>query len=265
LAVKQQLFKIECVRSVVKRVSFDRIAESYDETRELPEDAMAGVLNILCEVIPEGSGVVDIGSGTARFALPLSTRGLSVTGIDISEKMIKNSRAKGFTRCVRGDSSFLPFRDDAFDFALAVHVIHLLKDWTATLSEIKRVIRDSLLSVVIKDESKWFGESYHDLLRERGYDKEHPGPGEKGLAEKVGPGLVEHAGRVTHARPADVAMDRLEGRCFSSQWEVPEELHRSVMAEMRERYSGEEFTSTYDVYVYAWKLRQLDEMIAQQD
>jgi ubiquinone/menaquinone biosynthesis C-methylase UbiE len=248
----------------VKRVSFDRVAESYDETRELPEDAMESVLDVLCGAIPEGSSIVDVGSGTARFALPLSRIGFSVTGIDISEKMIKSSGTKGFTRCVRGDSSYLPFRDGAFDFALTVHVLHLLEDWIATLSEIRRVIRDSLLSVVIESESKWFGESYHDMLSEQGYDREHPGPGEKGLAEKVKPRLVEHAGSVTHTRPADRVMDRLEGRCFSSQWEVPEELHRAVIAEMRERYSGEEFTSTYDVLVYAWELEQLDEIVAQQ-
>jgi hypothetical protein len=36
------------------------------------------------------------------------------------------------------------------------------------------------------------------------------------------------------------------------------------MAKMRERYSGEEFTSTYDVLVYAWGLEQLDEVIDRQ-
>lgn len=247
----------------MKRVSFDRIAEEYDKTRELPEDAMNNVLDALCEEMPESSGILDIGSGTARFALPLSRRGFSVVGIDISEEMLGVSRCKGFDRLARADSSSLPFRDAAFDFALAVHVFHLLEDWIRTVAEVRRVLRDSLMSVVIVDETKWFGESYHDLLREHGYDKDHPGIGEKGLAERVKPRLVKEAANVTHHQEADRVIDRLDGRCFSSQWEVPEELHRAVIAEMREKYSGEEFENSYDVLVYAWDVGQLDEFVTE--
>ncbi len=221
----------------MKRVSFDRIADEYDKTRELPEDAMNSVLDALCEEMPESSGILDVESGTARFALPLSRRGFSVVGIDISEEMLGISRCKGFDCLARADSSSLPFRDAAFDFALAVHVFHLLEDWTRTVAEIRRVLRGSLMSVVIENETKWFGESYHDLLREHGYDKDHPGVGEKGLAERVKPRLVKGVASVTHHRAADRVIDRLDERCFSSQWEVPEELHRAVITEMRERCS----------------------------
>ncbi|MEE8182940.1 MAG: class I SAM-dependent methyltransferase [Thermoplasmata archaeon] len=245
----------------MKRVSFDRIAEEYDKTRELPEDVMNKVLDALCEEVPEGSGILDIGSGTARFALQLSRRGFSVVGVDISEKMLGISRRKGFDRLVRADSAFLPFRDAAFDFALAVHVLHLLEDWIVAVAEIRRVLRDSLMSVVIENEAKWFGESYHDLLREHGYDKDHPGIGEKGLAERVKPRLVKEVASVTHHQAADRVIDRLDGRCFSSQWEVPEELHRAVITEMREKYSGEQFENSYDVLVYVWDVGQLDELV----
>ena len=247
----------------MKRVSFDTIADEYDETRELPEDAMNKVLDALCEEMPEGSSTLDIGSGTARFALRLSRRGFSVVGIDISEEMLDISRRKGFDRPVRADSSFLPFRNAAFDFALAVHVLHLLEDWVVTVAEIRRVLRHSLMSVVIENEAKWFGESYHDLLREHGYDKNHPGIGEKGLAERVKPRLVKEVASVTHHQAADRVIDRLDGRCFSSQWEVPEELHRAVITEMRERYSGEEFENSYDVLVYVWDVGQLDELVTE--
>ncbi|MEE9490262.1 MAG: methyltransferase domain-containing protein, partial [Thermoplasmata archaeon] len=93
--MKRQLFKTQYNRSPVKRVSFDRIADEYDKTRELPEDAMNSVLDALCEEMPESSGILDVGSGTARFALPLSRRGFSVVGIDISEEMLGISRCKG--------------------------------------------------------------------------------------------------------------------------------------------------------------------------
>jgi ubiquinone/menaquinone biosynthesis C-methylase UbiE len=246
----------------VKRVSFDRVADIYDETRGFPEDANEKVLDALSRDMTEGAAILDIGSGTGRFALPLSRRGFSVVGIDISDKMLGVSRSKGFNRCVRGDSSLLPFKGATFDFALATHVLHLLEDWVVTLAEVGRVVKDSLLSIVIERESGWFGEEYHELLEERGYEARKLGIGEKGLAEKMKPRSVKGAASVTHHQSADHVIDRLEGRCHSSQWEVPEELHRAVIAEMREKYSGKEIESSYDVLIYAWDLTQLDDLIA---
>lgn len=244
----------------MKRVGFGRIAEVYDDTRELPKDASESVINALCEEFGDHGTVLDVGSGTGRFAIPLSRRGLSIVGIDISISMLEASRRKGFSNFVRADSSRMPFRDAAFDFALAVHIFHLLEDWAVTLSEVTRVVKDSLLSVVIKNETKWFGDNYHDMLREKGYDKDHPGIGEKGLAEKVEPDMTKTVASVSRTHPADQVIDRLETRCFSSQWEVPEALHNAVIAEMREKYSGQVFENRYDVLIHRWELRNLSEL-----
>lgn len=262
MAVKRQLFNVRDNHRFVKRVSFDRVADLYDETRGFPRDANEKILDALCGDLTEGAAILDIGSGTGRFALPLSCRGFSVVGIDISDKMLGVSRFKGFLRCVRGDSSHLPFRDATFDFALATHILHLLEDWVVTLAEVRRVVKDSLLSVVIERESDWFGEGYYNLLEERGYVAKKLGLGEKDLAERVKPRLVKEAARVTHHQSADCLIDRLQSRCFSTQWEVPEELHRAVIAEMREKYSGKEIESSYDVLIYGWDLTQLDDVIA---
>lgn len=262
MAVKRQLFKIRDNHRFVKRVSFDRVADLYDETRGFPEDANEKILDALCGDMTEGAAILDIGSGTGRFALPLSSRGFSVVGIDISNKMLGVSRSKGFVRCVRGDSSLMPFKVATFDFALATHILHLLEDWVATLAEVRRVVKDSLLSIVIERESNLFGEGYYDLLGERGYIAKKLGLGERDLAKKVKPRSVKEAARVTHHQSADSLIDRLESRCFSTQWEVPEELHRAVIAEMREKYSGKEIESSYDIQVYAWDLTQFDDVIA---
>lgn len=261
MAVKRQLFMILCNHMLVKRVSFDRVANVYDETRGFPEAAQKDILDVLCRDLAKGAAILDIGSGTGRFALPLSSRGFLVVGIDISDKMLGVSRSKGFDRCIRGDSSYLPFKDATFDFALATHILHLLEDWAATLAEVRRVVRDSLLSVVIDREWDWFGEGYYDLLEEYGYTARKLGLREKDLAGRVKPRLAKNAAHVVHRQLADRLIDILEGRCFSTQWEVPEELHRAVIAEMREKHSGKEIVSSYDVLIYAWDLTQLDDVI----
>lgn len=45
-------------------------------------------------LIPDGSTVLDVGCGTGGFALKLSERSRSVTGVDVSEKMIRTARKR---------------------------------------------------------------------------------------------------------------------------------------------------------------------------
>lgn len=242
----------------MKRVSFDRVADEYDETRYLPQDAMNKVLDALCEEMSGGESVLDVGFGTGRFAVPLLMRGFSVTGIDISKKMIAISNAKGFSRCVMGDASFLPFRSHSFDFALANHVLHLLEDWMDALSEIRRVVRTSLISVIIVKESGWFKEGYDDFLERYGYERKTLGIGEKELSERMPPRAVRATASVTLTQSADIVLDRLERRCLSTQWEVPEDIHRKAIAEMKKKYGGKELESSYDVVTCVWDVDDFD-------
>ncbi|MFQ6107186.1 MAG: class I SAM-dependent methyltransferase [Thermoplasmata archaeon] len=242
----------------MKRVDFDKVADEYDETRSLPEDAMKRVLAALCEEMSGGKSVLDIGSGTGRFALPLSKKGFHVIGIDISKKMIQISGSKGFSRCVTGDASFLPFKNRSFDFALANHILHLLEDWKNAVSEIKRVVRASLLAVIIEKESGWFKDGYDDLLQKRGYETREPGVGAKGLSERIPPKAIRHSASVTITQSADVLLDRLERRCFSTQWEVPEDIHHEAVAAMRARYGGKKLENSYDLFIYVWDTADLD-------
>src|SRR5262245_40896470 len=68
----------------------EQIADIYDDWYKDPEPAMIERLVSLA-----GSGpVLELGIGTGRVALPLAQRGLSVSGIDASPKMVEKLRAK---------------------------------------------------------------------------------------------------------------------------------------------------------------------------
>jgi SAM-dependent methyltransferase len=126
-------------------ISFDRAAETYDRTRALPPEAMRAVLDVIAPELRARQPSLEIGVGTGRLALPLAARGVRVTGLDLSAamlaKLVEKSEGRRPVDLVRGDGTRLPFRDEAFGSALAVHVLHLITDWRAAVSELVRAVR----------------------------------------------------------------------------------------------------------------------------
>src|SRR5262245_20433845 len=70
------------------RVSFDRAAEFYDQTRALPAAALDGVVDLLGAELEGRGRCLEIGVGTGRIALPLSGAGVPMAGVDVSAQMV---------------------------------------------------------------------------------------------------------------------------------------------------------------------------------
>lgn len=73
----------------------ERIAERYDDEladQSTPE-VVDPVLDFLADLVGDGRAL-ELGIGTGRIALPLSQRGVSVNGIDLSPAMVARLRAK---------------------------------------------------------------------------------------------------------------------------------------------------------------------------
>ena len=69
----------------------EAIAERYDELYAGMDPA--GAVELLA-ALANGGRVLELGIGTGRIALPLSARGLDVTGVDSSPAMVARLRAK---------------------------------------------------------------------------------------------------------------------------------------------------------------------------
>ena len=101
----------------------------------------------LLEIDP-GDRVLEVGVGTG-LNLPLYPRHCSVTGIDISEEMLRKARERarhlGSTNVALEvmDASNLDFPDDSFDHVLATYVISAVPDPVKTLLEMRRVCKPS--------------------------------------------------------------------------------------------------------------------------
>ena len=124
---------------------YDGFAEAY--AAETESNLLNGyyarpaILDLAGDVA--GRRILDVGCGAGPLIEALCDRGAIVTGVDSSLKMLQLARRRLGDRAsllaldVRNP---LPFPDGAFDDAIACLVLHYLRDWTAPLGEMRRVL-----------------------------------------------------------------------------------------------------------------------------
>ena len=126
-------------------IVFDRAADTYDATRGFPPGVAEQVAALVDQALAlrPRARLLEIGVGTGRLALPLAARGLRITGVDLSRRMMEQLRAKRgdlSVEVVCADATLLPFPRARFDAVLAVHVFHLIPRWREVLREVARVL-----------------------------------------------------------------------------------------------------------------------------
>ena len=80
----------------MESLSFDYMADLYDETRVFDQGCFTAALDWLIDRFPP-QGFVNVlypGIGTGRIAIPLAEKGYHITGVDISERMLSSLEAK---------------------------------------------------------------------------------------------------------------------------------------------------------------------------
>jgi SAM-dependent methyltransferase len=89
-----------------------------------------------------GARLLDVGCGTGHQLAELRARGFAAAGVDGSERMLAEARARNpGAELRRADVEALPFPDAAFDVALCVEVLRYLPDPARCLAELARVLR----------------------------------------------------------------------------------------------------------------------------
>jgi ubiquinone/menaquinone biosynthesis C-methylase UbiE len=125
-------------------VHFDRAAEFYDATRAVDDETTRRSIDLLAGEVSGRGRVLEIGVGTGLMALPLAERGVDVTGVDLSEPMLRQLIRKASGRVpfplLRADATHLPFGDGVFGAAYARHVLHLVPNWRVAVGELCRVV-----------------------------------------------------------------------------------------------------------------------------
>jgi SAM-dependent methyltransferase len=94
--------------------------ESYDSIYAPLPDALAGDVAFYAALARRGGGrVLEIGCGTGRVALALAIAGFDIVGLDLSEAMLAQARAKGQALPAAAASRLELMRGDMRDFAFS--------------------------------------------------------------------------------------------------------------------------------------------------
>ena len=243
------------------RMSFDRVAAFYDETRGLSPRVMSRVLAVLVDQL-RSKRVLEVGVGTGRVAMPLQKSGISVVGVDISHKMMELGLTKGLRDVVLADGARLPFPPRTFEVSTTNHVLHLMPDWRDVLLEIVRVTRETYFSTIERWQQRpGLLEDYERLVQEAGFSWHPPGLHERDLVTVLPPDLVMPVGPFEEEISADTALDDLDRRAFASQWEVPEDLHRATIRQLRREWNGREIRRAFTVDLAFWRVERLPELM----
>jgi ubiquinone/menaquinone biosynthesis C-methylase UbiE len=125
---------------VAETARYDGLADWYDgEFAPSPLDTEAW--KTLVRLIGDGAGeLLDVCCGTGTYAAGLAERGWSVTGVDLSEDMLRRARARG-VRAIRADATSLPFEDTSFDAAISMYTHTDVDDFAGLVAEVARVLR----------------------------------------------------------------------------------------------------------------------------
>jgi len=129
-------------RSYGDRIIDKRSRSPYQLRQYVHHTQYAGILSL----IEPGMTVLDAGCGEGVLSVMMAQKGAVVTGCDLSEPNIKQSRLfakeKGVTvDFVVADAEFLPFPDSSFDLVVSSHVLEHLPDFDKGLQEVMRVTK----------------------------------------------------------------------------------------------------------------------------
>lgn len=124
----------------------EAVAEEYDDRRftrggQILDRREKETLLSLLE--PEGKKILDIATGTGRFAEFLESEGAEVIGVDASREMLRSGKADYMV----GDALSLPFKEKVFDQTISMRFLHLLgpEQIDEFIKEVSRVTKEKFV------------------------------------------------------------------------------------------------------------------------
>lgn len=225
-------------------LSFDRIARQYDAQRAHPPDVAARIGATIAGIAGPRGRVLELGVGTGRIALPVAAAGCRVIGIDLAAPMLRIAqRGGGVDDLIKGDIADLPLRSASVDAVLAVHVLHLVRDWRGALAEAVRVLRSD--GVVIQGRDWRDPQSCAALIRSKLREsimQLMPGARPPAAGAAIDQALIKLGATTTtelvaamwtqRIRPAAL-LDQMARRADSETWALPDDLLQQALAQVR--------------------------------
>lgn len=232
--------------------SFDQAAHNYEATRGFPPGISDLVADAARTLLEGRRAVLEVGVGTGRIARPLLERGVRVTGLDISRKMMARLLASlpagaGGPALIQGAAEALPLAAGSFDAVLSVHVFHLIADWRTSLREVRRALRPG---GIFLSGYEWrpadapgarLMDQWRAIVRSRGGANDRwPGQGTHDFAD-IQSALLAEGARLDEVTAGDWqttrslahSLEAIEHRTWSSTWALPDDFFAACLVELR--------------------------------
>lgn len=120
--------------------------------------------------------VLDVGCGPGLLAMELSAHGMKVTGVDISEEMLRVARkySPDAIKYIPGSATALPSPDNAYDAVVMRMLLHNVIDWRKGLRDAYRVLREGQCLIIVEgfppsEECRPFFQSVLSKVHKREY------------------------------------------------------------------------------------------------
>jgi SAM-dependent methyltransferase len=231
-------------------VRFDDVADQYDRTRGISDEAMARTIELLAGELAGRGPVLEIGTGTGLLALPLHAAGIPVTGLDLSPpmlaKLVEKSGGERPFPLVIGDATRMGFADRVFGAAYLRWVLHLIPGWRDALAEAVRVIGPGgvvVVSLGAYDEVRHgmqqrFSEITGVSTTPVGLDWGDHATLDAEMARHGATLRVLPPVRVDWEGSPGAFLDEIEQGWFSWTWTIAEDVRKQAVGQMRQWAEG---------------------------
>lgn len=231
--------------------SFDnRVAQRYNAQRAHPLEVAERIGAAIAAQVGVGGRVLEIGVGTGRIARPVAAAGCRVVGFDISAEMLGEVGGEGkrplfpHLSLLQADMHEPPFAANTFDAVVAVHVLHLARDWQRVLVWSARSLRPG--GAFIQGDDWIDPESVvgrlRDELRQRALAlSPHLRPPAAGISKQdwladLGGNQVSElvaAEWTTWVSPAE-RLEAVANKMDAESWFLPDDMFTTLLQELQE-------------------------------
>ena len=151
-------------------IRYDKIGDGYNTTRKADPYLTSRLLHFLQP--GAGKQYLDIGCGTGNYTTALADEGFHFTGIDPSEKMLAEGRARNQKiTWISGIAEQIPVGDARFDGAIATLTIHHWTNLEKAFLEISRILSSTGRLVIFtatpeQMEGYWLKHYFPQMIRD---------------------------------------------------------------------------------------------------